>query len=451
MELERKYQEALDFIYSFIDLSVSRDLRYSPERFDLSRMYSLMSKLGDPQLNFEIIHVAGTKGKGSICAMTASILKEAGYKVGFYSSPHMIDFRERIKVNNNNISRRSLVNYVIELRPIFNSIDKLSTFEIITSIAFKYFSKQEIDIAVVEVGMGGRLDATNIVKPIISIISPISYDHMKILGNSIPQIAREKAGIIKKSIPVIISPQIKLAKKEIEKIAIGKESQIIDISQEYSFYQMEYSLKNQTFVIKDKLRKLPDTKNQIYEIPLIGDHQINNAVTAYACAMHLRKLGYHKINEMAIKDGFIKVDWPGRFEIVNQKPLIIVDGAHNRDSISKLGKTIKKYLAAKEVILIFGVSEDKEVELMLKIINPYVDQFIFTKSNHPRALGLSALEKIATDLGLVDFSIEEIGDIISLILSDNEPDKVFIASGSIFIAGTIKQLIEDKGKEKLRV
>ena len=440
MDIEREYQRSLDFIYSFIDISTTRNLRYSPDKFNLSRMYRVMSLLGDPDHNYDIVHVAGTKGKGSICAMTASIMKEARYKVGLYSSPHMIDFRERIKVNNNEISRQTLTNYVMKLRPIFNSVEKISTFEIITAIAFKYFTDQQVEIAIIEVGMGGRLDATNVVQPIVSIISPVSHDHMKILGNTLAKIAKEKAGIIKKSIPVIISPQKKSAKEEIERIAKRKGSIIIDTSENYEFEQKKYSLEKQSFVIKEKLIHPSDTYGPIYEIPLLGDHQINNAITAYACVMRLRKLGY-KINESALKNGFSKVEWPGRFEVVCQKPLIIVDGAHNRDSFRKLKNTIKKYLTGKKVILIFGASEDKEVQLMLKIIKPYIDQFIFTKSEHPRAMEIDKLEKYASNIDLENYSISEIDSIIPLILRKSLQKKAYIASGSIFIAGAIKQLL----------
>jgi len=443
MEIEKEYQRSLDYIYSFIDLSVTRNLRYSPDKFDLSRMYGVMSLLGDPQLNYDVVHVAGTKGKGSICAMTASIMREAGYKVGFYSSPHMIDFRERIRINNNEISRQSLINYLMALRPIFDSVEEISTFEIITALAFKYFADQQVDIAIIEVGMGGRLDATNVVQPIVTIISPVSHDHMKIMGNTIAKIAREKAGIIKKSIPVIISPQKKSAKEEIEKIANREGSLIIDTSKKYTFEQINYSLKNQSFIIKEKLSLSRDTCSTVYEIPLLGDHQINNAITTLACVTKLRKVGY-EINEIAIKNGFSKVEWPGRFEVVCQTPLIIVDGAHNRDSFRKLRDTIKKYLTGKKVTLIFGASEDKEVRLLLKIIKPYVDHFIFTKSKHPRALGLDVLEKIALDLVLDNYSINEISSIIPLILKKSNHKEAYIATGSIFVAGAIKQLLTNR-------
>ena len=440
MEIEREYQKSLDFIYSFIDLSITRELRYSPEKFNLSRMVELMALIGDPHLNYSVIHVAGTKGKGSICAMAASIMKEAGYKVGFYSSPHMIDFRERIKINNYDIPKKILTYYVTKLRPIINRVEKISTFEIITAIAFKYFADQQVDIAFIEVGMGGRLDATNIVKPIVSVISSVSHDHMKILGDTIAKIAEEKAGIIKKSVPVIISQQKKSAKKAIERIAIIRGSLIIDTSKIYNFKQIKFSLLKQSFMIIERSSNLPVANNPIYEISLLGDHQINNAITAYACIVQLRKFGY-EVSENALANGFSKVKWPGRFEVISKKPLVIIDGAHNKDSFRKLRNTVKKYLDGKKVTLIFGASEDKEVGSMLQIIRPYIAHFIFTKSEHPRALGISELEDYAEKINLKNYSTSKIDNIIPLILRKSKHDQVFVASGSIFVAGAVKQLL----------
>ena len=443
MDIEKEYQKSLDFIYSFIDLSITRNLRYSPEKFNLSRMDKLMALLGEPQLDYDVIHVAGTKGKGSICAMAASIMKEAGYKVGFYSSPHMIDFRERIKINNHDIPKKVLTNYVTKLHPIINSVEKISTFEIITAIAFKYFADQQVDIALIEVGMGGRLDATNVVKPVVSVISPVSHDHMKILGNSIAKIAEEKAGIIKKSVPVILSPQKKSAKVAIERIADNKGSIIIDTSKIYKFKQIKFSLLKQSFIIIGRSSDSLVSNSPIYEIPLLGDHQIDNAITAYACIEQVRKIGY-EVSENSIGNGFSNVEWPGRFEVIFQRPLVIVDGAHNKDSFRKLRNTIKKYLDKKKVTLIFGASEDKEVRSMLQIIRPYIAHFIFTKSEHPRAMGISELEDFALSLDLKNYSTRKIDKIIPLILKKSQQDQVFIASGSIFIAGAIKQLLAER-------
>jgi len=355
----------------------------------------------------------------------------------------MIDFRERVKINNINMPKKMLTNYVTKLRSVIKSVEKISTFEIITAIAFKYFADQKVDIALIEVGMGGRLDATNVVKPIVSVISPVSHDHMKILGNTIAKIAEEKAGIIKESVPVILSPQKRSAKEAIERIANIKGSLIIDTSKKYEFKQIEYSLLKQSFTISEKASDSQVEKRPIYEIPLLGDHQIYNAITVYACIVQLRKFGY-KVSENAVANGFSKVKWPGRFEVIYQKPLVIIDGAHNKDSFRKLRNTIRKYLGKKKVTLIFGVSEDKEVRSMLKIIKPYINHFVFTMSEHPRAMGIDEIEKVSKGLGLINYSTSEIDNIIPPILKNNKQDQVYIASGSIFIAGAIKQLLAER-------
>jgi len=284
------------------------------------------------------------------------------------------------------------------------------------------------------------LDATNIVKPIVSVISSVSHDHMKILGNTIAKIAEEKAGIIKKSVPVIISPQKKSAKEAIERIAIIRGSLIIDTSKIYKYKQIKFSLLKQSFMIIERAYNPLVANNPIYEIPLLGDHQINNAIAAYACIVQLRKFGY-VVSENALANGFSKVKWPGRFELILKKPLVIVDGAHNKDSFRKLRNTIKKYLGGKKVTLIFGASEDKDVGSMLQIIRPYIAHFIFTKSEHPRALGISELEDYAEKINLKNYSTSKIDNIIPLILRKSKQDQVFIASGSIFVAGAVKQLL----------
>jgi len=290
--------------------------------------------------------------------------------------------------------------------------------------------------------MGGRLDATNVVKPIVSVISPVSHDHMKILGNTISKIAEEKAGIIKDSVPVILSPQKRSAKEVIARIANDKGSLLIDTSEKYDFKQIEYSLLKQSFRIKEKTSNLQVPICPIYEIPLLGDHQIHNAITSYACIVQLRKFGY-EVSDNALAKGFSKVEWPGRFEVICQKPLVLVDGAHNKDSFRKLRNTIKKYLGKRKITLIFGASEDKEVRSMIQIIRPYITQFIFTKSEHPRALGISELENLAVNLDLKNYSTRKIDTIIPLILRKSTQDQVFIASGSIFVAGAIKQLLAE--------
>ena len=206
-DLEQAYQQSLDYIYSFIDYEKNRVVRNAEENFKIERMHQFMHLLGDPQLSYKVLHVAGTKGKGSVCAFLAGALQAAGYKVGLYTSPHMIDFRERIQVNRAWIDRESLVSITKRLKETAELVLGITTFELTTALGFLYFAEQNVDVAVIEVGLGGRLDATNVVAPLVTVITSISYDHTEILGNSLAKIAFEKGGIIKTGVPVIISPQ----------------------------------------------------------------------------------------------------------------------------------------------------------------------------------------------------------------------------------------------------
>jgi len=200
-----RYQDALDYIYSFVDYSRTHQANLSPENFDLARMVDFMNLIGSPQKDFPSIHIAGSKGKGSVSAFCASVLQTAGYKVGLYTSPHLKDFEERMQINQVPISRTTLADYVDEIKPAIESVPELTTFEIMTGLAFLFFARQEVDIAVIEVGLGGRLDATNIITPLVSVITSLFLDHISILGDTLEKIAAEKGGIIKSGIPVAVN------------------------------------------------------------------------------------------------------------------------------------------------------------------------------------------------------------------------------------------------------
>ena len=435
-ELNLEYQNALDFIYSHINLGITRNLRYSPEKFDLNRMRNFASLLGNPQDQYPVIHVAGTKGKGSTCAMLANIMSLSGYRTGFYSSPHIIDFRERIRIGDLLISKREIVDGVGEMIPAEEIIKEISTFELITAMAYTYFSKRKVDLAVLEVGLGGRLDATNIVNPILSIITSISKDHTQILGNTIEKIAGEKAGIIKKAIPVISSYQSLVAKKVISEIAQQNQSDLTFSDEVYRTCIIERKITKQTFKI---------TENHVanfkkFSIPLIGDHQVENATTVIAAVEKLREIGW-EIPDKAIEVGFQTVDWPGRMEIVRKEPLILVDGAHNLDSFRKLKNVIEQYLPGKKIILLFGASEDKDILGMIKIIKPVINRFIFSKTEHPRAAEINKIIKIGEKLNLEYESYDLLEDALQSAINVSNSDNVIIAAGSLFIAGGVKNIL----------
>ena len=427
------YSQALDYIYSFVDYSLTRNLRYSPEKFNLGRMEDFLELLGNPHENYKVIHVAGTKGKGSTCALLASILTKNGFQTGFYSSPHMIDFTERIRIGENQILNREIVEYINSLDPAIKKVPELTTFEIITGMALKYFADKRVDFAVVEVGMGGRFDATNVVHPEVSIITSISHDHTKVLGKTIKKIAFEKAGIIKKGIPVIVSKQKTSALEVIRKVAAVRGSRIVYVADTFKAELVNHSLDGQDFKILKAGKKGIEIN-----IPLLGDHQVDNALTAFACIEELKDQGI-TINTDAISSGFKNVKWPGRFEIINKKPLIIIDSAHNPDSVRKLKETVQKYLPEKQLILIFGASEDKEVASMLKLIQPLIKTLIITKSHHPRAMELNKIKEIAERIGIAWIVKDEIKNAIGEALAHSDDSTAILATGSIFIAGAVKE------------
>ncbi len=442
----KDYTSALDYIYSFIDYSLTKNLRYSPEKFNLDRMFNFLNLIGNPQNNYKIIHVAGTKGKGSICAMITSILTQAGFHVGFYSSPHIINFTERIRIGDKEISEKDIVNYCNQFSSHIEQIQNLSTFEIITGLAFQYFSDQKVDFAVVEVGMGGRLDATNVVKPIITAIASISIDHTQVLGRSLKKIASEKAGIIKPGVPVVMASQKREAKEVIKQTSIKKNARLISVQDCCNYLIKSISLQGQQVTLFFDKEYTDDSHlNHSLEffLPLIGDHQIDNAITAILVVRALIEMGW-QIEDEHVRQGMSTLKWQGRFEILSENPLVIIDGAHNVDSFIKLRKTIKKYLPDKQITLLFGVSEDKQVRQMLMEIRPAIHHLIITQSSHPRAMNPYSVEKIALQF-CYDCMVEaDITKAVEMLCNEGKTNSAIVASGSLFVAGAVKEIMDKK-------
>jgi dihydrofolate synthase/folylpolyglutamate synthase len=443
---QSKYQLALDYIYSFVDYSLTRQLRYSPEKFNLDRMYKLMELMGSPQEKYPVIHVAGTKGKGSTSAMIASILKEAGYRVGLYTSPHLSDYCERIQTNGKLISHTQLAHQIEEIKPFLAQVEGITTFEITTAIGFKYFLEQKVDIAVIEVGLGGRLDATNIVDPIVSIITSLSFDHMNILGNTIAEIAQEKAGIIKPSRPVILAPQVYPdASKVVEDVAKKAGAPLTIVGREFKYSLTMHSLDGQVFLVEksfneNKPGQIPSAGEHSYFLPLLGFHQVENATTALAVIQLLRTMNF-SINEQNIESGLKNVTWLCRFEIIQKNPLIIVDSAHNPDSATKLRRTIEDYLHGIPVLLIFGASEDKDIKGMLDQLIPIASQVIMTKSIHPRAAEPGLLVELAKKYRIKTSETNSIEDAIKLGRKEAPSNTAIVITGSIFVAAAARDVI----------
>ncbi len=348
-----QYNQALDYLYSFVDYSLKHISELAKAEFNLDRMFALMEELGNPQKKYPIIHVAGTKGKGSVAALCASALKAAGYKTGLYTSPHLWDYVERIQISGEPISHQQLIELVEKIKPAVAKIPKLTTFEITTALGLLAFAENDVSAAVIEVGLGGRLDATNIVTPKVSVITSLSYDHMAVLGNTLAEIAGEKAGIIKEGIPVVFAPQVEEALEVLKRVAKEKNSPLILVGEDVKFERLTSSLDGQSLSIRDELRHL--TIN--LQLPLLGSHQIENAAIAYAAL----KTSRIPISEEAIQQGFAQAKWPARFEVLHRTPPVVIDSAHNRDSARRLRETLDEYFPEVPVILIFCALEVKDI------------------------------------------------------------------------------------------
>jgi len=435
-EIEKAYQDTLEYLYTFVDYSLVRNFRNSPETFDLGRMRSLAQAMGNPQEQYPIIHVAGTKGKGSVSALCASALREASYRVGLYTSPHLDDFAERIQFNGQPISHADLVKLVDEQRSILQSIPRVTFFEITTALAFLYFARQKATAAVIEVGLGGRLDATNICRPRVAVITSLSYDHMALLGNTLSEIAGEKAGIIKDGVPVILSPQKEEARRVVERVAREHNAELIQVGRDYQFLALSHSLDGQTLQVW-RASNTGKVKSIELEIPLLGAHQVENAATAYTTLQVARQQGI-QITEEQIKEGFRQASWPGRFEVLRQYPPVVVDCAHNQDSAEKLRMTVDDYFPAKPMVLVFGASEDKDITGMFNELIPRSNQVILVKSYHPRAADPEKLASLVQQYGKPVQIIPEVTEALDEALRLGTDGRLVLVTGSIFVAAGVR-------------
>jgi len=443
------YQEALDYLYSFVDYSLTRNLRYSPDKFDLSRMADLLEWLGNPHRQYPVFHVAGTKGKGSTSAFIASSLGAAGYKVGFYISPHLHEFTERIQIDRREIAREALSKLVEQVKPYVAQVPRLTTFEITTAIGFLYFAQQKVDVAVIEVGLGGRLDATNVVTPLLSVITSLSYDHMNVLGNTLSQIATEKGGIIKPGHPFVLAPQKDEARQVIESIAAERQSPLIEVGRDIGFEPIDHSLDGQNFRIVPIAGGFSkDFKEFQLHIPLLGFHQLENATTAYAALKVADQLHGIAVTDEQIAKGFVQVSWPGRFELLRKEPPIVVDSAHNGDSALKLNRAIHDYFPDRDIVMVFGVSEDKDIKSMFAELLPSVKVLFVTQSIHPRAMEAEKLAELANGYPCEVKVVKAIEDAFDQALKYSNPRTVVVVTGSIFVVAAAREIWERAGETK---
>ena len=441
MHTETAYNQALDYLYSFVDYSLKKSSELAKADFNLDRMRDLMSALDSPEQKYPILHVAGTKGKGSTSALLASALTAAGYKTGLYTSPHLQDYVERIQIDGRPVSHVQLVELVDEIKPAVAKIPKLTTFEITTALGFLYFAQQNVEAAVIEVGLGGRLDATNVVTPRVSVITSLSYDHMAVLGNTLTLIAGEKAGIIKPGIPVVSSPQKEEARVVLCRVAKERHAPLTLVGREVLFAAGEHSLNGQTLSVSRKQkaegRKQEVENNQesvILRVPLLGQHQVVNAATAYAA---LKTSGL-KVSDQAVRKGFAGVTWPCRFEIVRREPPVVIDSAHNADSARRLRQALDDYFPGQPVIWIFAILEDKDAAGMLTELAPRLTRVIATQADHPRALEVEKIVVLVQQAGIPVEAVKSPSAALVRALELASDHAIVLSAGSVAFAGEVK-------------
>ncbi|MGD8968302.1 MAG: folylpolyglutamate synthase/dihydrofolate synthase family protein [Anaerolineae bacterium] len=430
------YLESIAYLHSLTDYEKTRVRRYTPEAFDLSRVESMLEAVGNPHRRFRSVHIAGTKGKGSTAAMLESCLRAAGYRTALYTSPHLHTFRERIRVGGDNIGRGEVVGLVEELRPLVERMPELTTFEVITTMGFLHFARSGVDVAVVEVGLGGRLDATNVLSPEVALITSISRDHTYLLGDTLGEIAWEKGGIVKSGIPTVSAPQRAEAIQALEAISKERDSRLVEICRDWDYEAGPADQEGQSFTV----RRIVDGGSPLdghYWIPLLGRHQLENAASAVATLDLLGGRGFD-IPVQAVHRGLREVEWPGRMEILSQDPLVVVDCAHNPYSARTLRQALEEWFPDRSWVTVFGASADKEIAGMLEALVPMSDYTIVTRANHPRAMAPIELADIVAEVGGGAEVSLNVRKSLERALAMMDPDNGLLATGSIFLVADLR-------------
>lgn len=427
------YKQAMDYI---------KEVGNFGSNYGLERTERILEILGNPHKKIKCIHIAGTNGKGSTTSIINSILIEEGFKVGMYTSPFLEEFEERIQINKENIKKEDLA---ISVETVKEAVDKVieegyshpTEFEIITCVMFEYFYKNKVDYAVIEVGLGGRLDSTNVVSPILTVITSIGLDHTNLLGNTIEEIAREKGGIIKNNVPLILYPQKESVKKEILKIAKEKNSKVYIVNEKNSKL---ISINKEKFYQNIEVKGLK--KDYKLKLRLLGEHQVLNCNVAINAVEVLSKIEDFNINN--IEKGVFNAKWIGRLEVLRENPLIVIDGAHNIQGIKMLKKNILEYFDYDDMYLLIGILSDKQVDDMIKEIVPLSKKVIALTPHSDRAELASELREHIKMVNKNVLSFEDYKEGLEEILKDAKENDLILVTGSLYMIGDMRKIINNK-------
>jgi dihydrofolate synthase / folylpolyglutamate synthase len=437
------FAESLSYLNRFINYERQPGVSYTRESFDLKEFERFLARLNDPHRRLKTVVVAGTKGKGSTAAMIASIAQSSGLKVGLYTSPHLCSIRERIRVDADMISEGEFARLVGELIPHIEAagmdgVRRYRTyFEILTAMALVHFQRTAVDLAVLEVGLGGRLDATNVTTPLVSVITSISLDHTEVLGDTIPKIAREKAGIIKPYGLAVVAPQRQEALTVIREICTEQQARMHDVAAEWCWRPLSYGWEGSVFDLQGGARSYP-----ALEIPLAGPHQLMNAATAIATAEQLQGQDL-PISIDGIRRGIRQVQWEGRLETVSRQPWIVLDGAHNRDSACCLREALKTCFQYRRLILVLGISANKNLEGIIEELAPMAAMTVATRAMVPRAAAPQRVATLAAKWSDHVIAEEDTEKALAQAIAETQPDDLLLVTGSLYLVGDAKHFFPD--------
>jgi dihydrofolate synthase/folylpolyglutamate synthase len=434
------YSDALAWIYSFSDTERTGNFVHDRED-NLVRERVLLERLGNPQRAYGVTHIAGTKGKGSTSAMLAAIVQAAGLRTGLYTQPDLHTFRERMRVDGREMPEYALPRLVPQLQQALAGIDsKLGsyiTYEVATALAFLYFREAGARHAVIEVGLGGRLDATNVVEPLVTAITSISYDHMQVLGSTLAEIAGEKAGIIKSGVPVVCSAQAPEALDTIGRVATSRGAPLIRVGPEGTDSAYRYRAERCNSERQYLDIATPTTTYRDVELALLGEHQLENATAAVALADLLRERGL-PLDEAAIRTGLRQVRWPARLQVVGHQPWVVVDGAHNADSFSRMFAALYRHFPFQRLVLVLGLMADKDIAgIAATIRDASVDCVITTAVAHPRAAAPEAIAAVLHEASqaLHVEAVLPVPAALEAALQAADAGDLVCVAGSLYLAG----------------
>ena len=425
------YQQTIDYLFSRLPM-FSR-IGAAAFKKDLTNIKKLCAFLDNPHLKFRSIHIAGTNGKGSVSHMLAAILQTAGYKTGLYTSPHLRDFRERIKIDREMVNKEFIIDFTERIKPVIEEVDP-SFFEITVAMAFDFFTKRNIDIAVVETGLGGRFDSTNIITPELSVITNIGWDHMNILGDSLDKIAYEKAGIIKENIPVIVGETAGETEKIFARVAKEKNSLLTVASEKR--HSINWHWEKHELVVE--VTQPHKTDHQLYHLDLPGIYQAKNLITVLEVCSQLQQNGW-SIEEEHIKMGLQQTKkitgLHGRWEIIRSRPLVVLDVAHNEGGIKMLMEQVE-ITEHEDLHIVLGMVKDKEIERILSLF-PGLADFYFTQANIPRAVSAETLKEKAANFNLNGEVYPDVNNAIRAALAKASKKDLILVCGSVFLIGEV--------------